>query len=351
MSAKKKKPEIKSTEEDTNSGISAPPLSQEKPPKTFSDFQNSVMTDSGFATSEKTNIATLAELTASKSAARIVPILQVSAGPESGRVISLAQYKSVVIGRGKQCELIVFDPTCSRQHAEVFTGADGQIFIRDIGSSNGTKVAGKKLEGRDPVRLKDGDRIQLGENTILKHSLLAEDDANLQISIYYRATRDNLTHAYNRHQFEEAFDREISYQKRSNHGLGIIAIDVDHFKKINDTYGHAAGDEVLRTLGARVPMCIRTEDIFARMGGEEFTVLARAESLEGLSIVAERIRTAMEKKPVIFEGKTIPFTVSIGAVFTIGQKEISNIAFTKAADAALYESKNSGRNKTTLKNF
>jgi two-component system cell cycle response regulator len=317
----------------------------------FGDFQNSVLTDSGFGSTDKTNIASLAELTASKVSAKIVPILQVSAGAESGRIISLAQYKSIVIGRGKQCELIVFDPTCSRQHAEVFTGADGSVFIRDLGSSNGTKVAGKKLAGTDPIKLKDGDRIQLGENTILKHSLLPEDDANLQISIYYRATRDNLTNAYNRHQFDEAFEREISYQKRSKHGLGIITFDVDHFKKINDTHGHPAGDEVLKTIGARVPLCIRTEDIFARLGGEEFAVLARSESFEGLKIVAERIREAMEKKPVVIEGKTISFTVSVGAIFTQGEGELSHTTFFQAADAALYEAKSSGRNKTIVKVF
>ncbi len=332
MAVKKKKPSS-STEENT-----------------FSDFQNSVLTDSGFGT-DKTNIASIAELTASKTTTRIIPILQVAAGPESGRIVSLAQFKSIVIGRGKQCELIVYDPTCSRQHAEVFTSTDGSVFIRDLGSSNGTKVAGKKLVGTDPVKLKDGDRIQLGENTILKHSLLPEDDANLQISIYYRATRDNLTHAYNRHQFDEAFEREISYQKRSKHGLGLITFDVDFFKKINDTHGHPAGDEVLRTIGARVPLCIRTEDIFARLGGEEFAVLARSDSLEGLSIVADRIRSEMEKKPIVFEGKTIPFTVSVGAIFASGETQLTHTHFIQQADEALYEAKHNGRNKTVIRTF
>jgi len=179
---------------------------------------------------------------------------------------------------------------------------------------------------------------------------MPEDDAQVQMKVYYQATRDALTNAFNRHQFDEALDREISYQKRAGHGLAVVIFDVDHFKRVNDTHGHPAGDEVLREIGNRVPTCIRIEDIFARLGGEEFGVLTRSENLKGVEILAERIRSAMEKKVVEFEGIAIWFTVSVGVAFIAGgNTSVSSAQIFQSADDALYEAKNSGRNRIVIK--
>lgn len=311
---------------------------------TFSNLQNSIMTESGI-TGERTAITSIAELRANRIPGRIVPILQVTAGADPGRILSLAQYRHVTMGRGKQCEMIVYDPSCSRQHAEVFVKENGQVFLRDLKSTNGTKVNGRVLTPDDLVPLKDGDRVQLGENTVLKFSLLPEDDANMQINVYFRATRDSLTNAFNRHQFEESLEREVAYQKRAKHGLAIIIFDVDFFKKINDSLGHGAGDAVLKEIGSRIPKVVRAEDIFARLGGEEFAVLARSENFDGVKILAERIRVAMEEKAVEFEGKKINFTVSVGAAYIIGPNELSGSNLVTQADEALYAAKNGGRNR------
>jgi diguanylate cyclase (GGDEF)-like protein len=324
-------------------------MSSSKPKEPKEKTQTGV----GFGTSkagESTVITTIQNTTITRLPGRIVPVIQVSSGAEQGRILSLVQYQTITVGRAKTCELHVFDPGCSRQHAEFrMTPETGEAFIRDLGSSNGSKLNGKKL-GPDAVKLNDGDRIQLGESTILRFSLMPEDDAQVQMKFYYQATRDALTSAFNSHQFDEALDREISYQKRAGHGLAIVLFDVDHFKRVNDSMGHPAGDEVLREIGNRVPACIRVEDIFARLGGEEFGVLARSENLEGVTILAERIRQAMEKKVVNFEGKQIWFTVSLGVAYLQGAKEgLSSAQFFQTADEALYEAKNAGRNRVVIK--
>jgi two-component system cell cycle response regulator len=298
---------------------------------------------------DRTSVTTIQENTITRLPGRIVPVLQVSAGAEQGRLISLNQYKDLIAGRGKECELVTYDPSCSRKHVQFFTATSGKVFIKDLGSTNGTKVNGTKLEPDQPFELSDGSRIQLGEQTILRFSLMPEDDAQSQMEVYLRATRDRLTNAFNRHQFDEALDREISYQKRAGHKLGIILFDVDHFKHINDNFGHPAGDQVLKEIGERVPTCIRNEDIFARIGGEEFAVLVRIEDEEGMRILAERIRLSMDKKTVEFEGKSISFAVSVGCAYVIGNKAVTTAALMQLADDALYEAKNTGRNRTVIK--
>jgi diguanylate cyclase (GGDEF)-like protein len=252
----------------------------------------------------------------------------------------------MTIGRAKDSSLILFDPSCSRNHAEIFLGPDGSAWIKDLGSTNGTKVNGNLIKA--PTVLNDGERIQLGDATILRFSKIPEDDARVQMDVYHRATRDALTGAYNRHQFQDFLDRELAYVRRgaSPQGLGVISFDVDHFKKINDSFGHLAGDEILRDIGKRVATVIRTEDIFARVGGEEFIVLSRADSIEGVRILAERLREVMEKTPGEFEGRGILFTVSVGYTFLPRKAPNPADQILAIADECLYDAKHGGRNRS-----
>ncbi|MBS1984522.1 MAG: GGDEF domain-containing protein [Bdellovibrionales bacterium] len=280
-----------------------------------------------------------------KAIGQLLPILQVSSGADQGRILSLAQFPRITIGRSKDATLVLYDPSCSRNHAEVFLGPDNNSWIKDMGSTNGSKVNGEKLSA--PKQLADGDRIQLGDNTILRYSLIPEDDARVQMDVYHRATRDSLTNSYNRRQYDEFMSRELAYLKRGGgQGLGLVMFDVDHFKKINDSFGHLAGDEVLRELGRRVPGCIRAEDFFARIGGEEFAIITRSDTLEGMKILAERIRQAMESAPASFEGRGILFTVSVGYTYAPNKSSITSEQLVAAADEALYEAKHGGRNRS-----
>jgi len=285
---------------------------------------------------------------ATSSGERQVWILQVVAGAEQGRVIKLVDNKRISIGRAREADFTVPDSSCSRKHAEFYLSPDGKAFVRDLNSTNGTIVNKSKVKD-DVCELHDGDRVQLGDNTVFRFARTTEQDVSVQIEVFNRANKDALTGAFNRRRFDEAIEREVSFQRRGKQSFAVLIFDVDHFKKINDSLGHPAGDEVLREIGRRVPKALRQEDFFARIGGEEFVVLIRGEDVSGVQVIAERIRHSMERSPAEFDGKSIPFTVSVG--FTVVQPgaQIDKDEVVSLADQALYTSKESGRNRVTSK--
>jgi two-component system cell cycle response regulator len=280
---------------------------------------------------------------------KLVPVLQINSGPEQGKILSLSNKSEIFVGRANNCEIPVQDPSCSRRHARVFVNGDGRVFVEDLNSTNGTKINGKRITSQHI--LQDGDNIQFGDNTRIKFAMSLEQDAQVQMDVYHRATRDMLTNAFNRRRFEENLDRELAYLNRGHiQGLGLILFDLDFFKKVNDTYGHLAGDAVLKEVGLRIPELVRKEDIFARFGGEEFAILTRNETLDGLKILAERIRSDFESRSLTFEDKVIKFTVSLGLTYAAkGQPAPEKEAFIKTADEALYEAKHQGRNRVCIK--
>lgn len=275
-------------------------------------------------------------------------ILQVVSGAEQGRVIKLVENKRISIGRSREADFTVPDSSCSRKHAEFFLGPDAKAYVRDLNSTNGTIVNKTKLKD-ETQELVDGDRVQLGDNTIFRFARTTEQDVSVQIEVFNRANKDSLTGAYNRRRFDEAMEREVAFQRRGKQSFAVVLFDVDHFKKINDTYGHPAGDEVLREIGRRVPKAIRQEDFFARIGGEEFVVLIRGEDAEGVQVLSERVRACMERSPVDVDGKQIPVTISVGYTVIEPGAQIDKDEVVSLADQALYISKQSGRNKVTLK--
>ena len=135
--------------------------------------------------------------------------------------------------------------------------------IVNLGSRNGTFVNGEPVS-RETLR--DGDKIQIGGTTILKFSYQDELDEALQRNLYESATRDPLTHAVNRRGFEEALAKEYAFARRHGRALSVLALDLDHFKRVNDTFGHPAGDYVLKRLADIITATIRVEDTFARTG-------------------------------------------------------------------------------------
>lgn len=294
---------------------------------------------------EQTILIQLVAPTQTLRTERTLHVVMVTSGNEQGRVMPLVPGQRLRIGRSKDCDLAVYDHSCSRFHAEISMDEQHRVFVKDTGSTNGTRINGARLAKDATLEVFDGDSIRLGDATWLRHAVMTEQEAQMQMGIYNRATRDSLTGAYNRHHFEEVLERELSYQKRVGNGLGLLLFDVDHFKQINDSRGHAAGDAVLRDIGQRVLRVIRAEDIFSRIGGEEFAVLCRNDSLEGLQILAERVRVAMAESPVAFENQTIPFTISVGYTLLTGGGGSTAIAFFQLADQALYAAKNTGRNR------
>ena len=173
------------------------------------------------------------------------------------------------------------------------------------------------------------------------------------MKILEHATLDALTGLNNRHQFHTRLHSEIANAKRQKTSLCCIMTDIDFFKSVNDTYGHAVGDCVLKTVAKAIKKELREYDIPSRYGGEEFTILLPNTSLEEATTVAERLRSQIEKKKINIEDYRIDGVSSISVTISVGVSQYKNSFDTpdelyRSADAALYKAKESGRNKVIV---
>lgn len=176
-------------------------------------------------------------------------------------------------------------------------------------------------------------------------SKLRFESANKQLEKISRI--DGLTGLYNRRYWEEMCDAEFKRAMRTGGPATMMILDIDHFKKVNDNYGHPAGDKTIKMLAKIIAKAIRETDIAGRYGGEEFTILLPDTNVKSAQIVAERIRKLAEHLPVEYEEHTIEFTVSIGlAEFHSSFGEY--MAWVEKADQGLYEAKESGRNRVIV---
>lgn len=158
--------------------------------------------------------------------------------------------------------------------------------------------------------------------------------------------RDGLTGIYNRRYLEQRLSTEFDRCKRYKGLFSFIMFDLDHFKRVNDTYGHLAGDEVLCVVSQRITSLLRTVDVMGRYGGEEFCIILPSTPMEGTLILAERIRQIISQEPIMYKGSAIALTVSIGAVSY--DPEMSKYErLIHCADLALYFGKKNGRNRVT----
>lgn len=248
----------------------------------------------------------------------------------------------MVVGRGEGVGVRIHDDEMSRKHCRLVSEG-AAIVIEDLGSRNGTLVNGEPVAGRRV--LADGDKIQVGTTTILKFSYHDDLDASFQREMYDAALRDALTGAYNRKHFGEAIATEIAYTLRHQAPLSLILFDIDFFKKVNDTYGHVAGDAVLVQLARFVSAAVRREDLFARYGGEEFAILARGTEGDAAAAFADRLRTGIEALAITHEGRALRVTVSIGVASAPAADIATSQDLITRADEALYAAKHGGRNR------
>ncbi len=171
--------------------------------------------------------------------------------------------------------------------------------------------------------------------------------ANLRLreALRHQSIRDSLTTLYNRRYLEEMMERETRRAVRAEHGLGVLMLDLDHFKKFNDTFGHDAGDTVLREAAAFIVRSVRAEDIVCRFGGEEFVVILPMADLKASHARAERIRSKLRELAVMHQGQSLgQITVSIG-VAALPEHGTTSKELIAAADAALYRAKRDGRDR------
>ncbi|HVZ88701.1 MAG TPA: GGDEF domain-containing protein [Polyangia bacterium] len=264
--------------------------------------------------------------------------LLVIAGPSFGEMHRLQGIRSV-LGRAESAAIRLLDDGISREHAAVERDG-GKLILRDLGSTNGTFCNGTKVEHRDLV---DGDKISLGASTILKFTYQDQVDERYQKRLFESALRDGLTATFNRRYFVDRLNAEMRFAFRHDKSLALLFVDIDHFKKVNDTYGHPGGDYVLAAVAREMIATIRAEDVLARYGGEEFAIICREIEREGALALGERLRAAIAKGRFEHEGRVIPVTVSVGAA--VARKPQQAQPLIAAADAAMYEAKRAGRNR------
>jgi diguanylate cyclase (GGDEF)-like protein len=269
--------------------------------------------------------------------------LVVLAGANVGEMYSL--FGTLSIGRGRDADIRIQGDGISRQHARIHVSPVG-VVLEDLGSTNGSFVNGEKVVEQCP--LNDGDKIQLGGATILKLTYQDDIDEDFQRQMFESASRDALTQIYNKRFFVERLHSEHAFSIRHRAALSLIIFDLDHFKRINDTFGHLAGDHVLAALAKSVAPMIRSEDVFARYGGEEFVILSRSTDPPSAAVVAERVRAAIETHPFTFDGQRIPVTVSVGVSATPHTEIRAPEDLVARADKALYEAKRGGRNRVVI---
>ena len=259
---------------------------------------------------------------------------------QAGQVTSL-DAPEIRLGRQLGNSIVIDDEGLSRVHARVYY--DGIVYrIQDLRSSNGTYVNGTRI---DEAPLTDGSVLQLGPKVCFRFSLTDENQERILQKLYENSVHDPLTGAYNRLFFLERLSAELSYAARHKAPASLLMFDVDRFKAVNDTYGHPAGDAVLKQIAATARELVRVEDVLARYGGEEFVVLLRGIGLSGAGRAAERIRVSIEKAPTLVDGQAISTTVSIGAASLACIGKPDSDALISVADRRLYLAKNGGRNR------
>lgn len=183
------------------------------------------------------------------------------------------------------------------------------------------------------------------------NSRLSSIEAHLDLEnsiekLHRLSMTDALTNTYNRRYFFETSQNLVSTASRGHERVSLLMLDIDHFKKVNDAYGHQAGDYILINLAKEITKNIRENDTFARIGGEEFIILLNNTSLDGAKVIAEKIRILIERKEFIYNNIPIEITISIG-LSELNMKNISIEDLYKQADRQLYIAKESGRNRTS----
>jgi diguanylate cyclase (GGDEF)-like protein len=261
-------------------------------------------------------------------------------GSRRGQVVRVFPMPSVV-GRHSECEIWLDDDGVSRRHARIVPAGDG-FAVQDLGSANGTFIAGMRVTYH---ALSDGDVIHFGPSASFRYTLTDQTQEELARQLYEASVTDPLTGAHNRDHFDTRLKGEMSFSMRHKTNLSIVMLDVDHFKAVNDTHGHHAGDLVLAAVARLVMNSLRLEDVFARYGGEEFAMILRGVDIKGAMATAERLRRGIEALRVQSEHVELQVTVSAGAAALDELENKSAEAFMALGDRRLYAAKHRGRNR------
>jgi len=256
-----------------------------------------------------------------------------------GRRIPLTEGEHT-LGRSTDSSIPIDSDSVSRKHARIWC-LNGTWIVDDLNSTNGVFVNDARLKNH---RLQAGDIVRVGE-VIFKFLHGSDIEAAYHEEIYRLTITDALTGTSNKRHFLEFLERELAAGNRHRHPISLVMMDIDHFKKINDTQGHLGGDAVLRELGSRLLPRVRREDLVARYGGEEFAFVLTHTDEAGAANFAEAIRTLVSSRPFTLpDAKSLPVTISLG-VATRTTEQGDALSLIKVADDRLYKAKQTGRNR------
>lgn len=265
--------------------------------------------------------------------------LVILAGPSRGKVLPLEQ-SPVTLGRSNEADLVLDGRGLSRVHARITIRPEG-LEVVDLASTNGIFVNGERVPR---AILRAGDQLALGPEVNLK---LQRTDPSIRLlleELYSGSTRDGLTGLANRRQAELRLQEEAAMVRRHGLAVCLAILDLDHFKSINDTHGHSAGDQVLQETASRLQAAIRQEDVLARYGGEEFLLILRHTALGGAQQLMERLLLAISGRPFqLVDGTKLDLSLSAGLSLFQQGDELGQVL--QRADQALYQAKANGRNR------
>jgi diguanylate cyclase (GGDEF)-like protein len=296
-----------------------------------------------------TLLSDLVELAADGSAASAplpMYLIMVSGGIP-GAMLRLST-EGTRLGRSPDNTYQIPEVSVSRYHAVLRVDPQGIVRLTDLGSTNGTFLNGRRVPNHTPVRVQDGDRIQLGATVVLKFVRLDPCDEQFQREMFERTVRDTLTGLYNRSYLLNQIGPLAEYGAMRGLGLAVILLDIDHFKRINDTYGHDAGDVVLREVANVLRESTRSEDLVARYGGEEFVLALPVAAPDLATERAERIRSNLAARRIAAPSALVRITASLGLAYEPAGRFRSFSAMITAADRCLYQAKEAGRDRVVF---
>jgi two-component system, cell cycle response regulator len=287
----------------------------------------------------KTRVAPLEELQSTQPEGQDCLVVIYSSDPRVFGTRHVLDDHPVLMGRGAENTLVLEGDSISRRHARIERRANSYNVV-DLQSTNGTYVNDELIDGQ--CQLRKGDQIKIGD-TILKYLSGSDVETQYHETIYRMTIVDGLTGVNNKRFLMETLDREISRARRHKRPLALMMFDIDHFKPVNDNFGHLAGDYVLKEMAQAVRNRLRPDDVVARYGGEEFAVVFPETPLEGAVEIAEKLRKLVADHRFEFERERMKITISGGVAMLEEGMDVMQLL--KAADERLYDAKRSGRNR------
>ncbi len=284
---------------------------------------------------------------------RVTPLNEIKLPAEHGQDCLVVIYSSdarqfgkrhvlteepVTLGRGSENTIVLENDSVSRRHAKIEKRGRAYL-VSDLDSTNGTYVNDELVK---EYQLRRGDQVKVGDS-ILKFLSGSDVEAQYHETIYRMTIVDGLTGVHNKRFLMESLEREIPRARRHERPLSLLMFDIDHFKSVNDNFGHLAGDFVLKELAGVVKARLRPDDVLGRYGGEEFGVILPETAIQGAAKIGEELRLLVQAHKFTFEAEPIPVTISLGASQL--QEGFDVLGFIKLADERLYAAKREGRNR------